>query len=208
MEARRSLPPRAPRLPATGGAAARFVAMIDFSCNHFELFGLAPRFAVDAAALDAAWRARQSDVHPDRHAAGDAAQKRLALQASARVNEAYRTLRDPVARAEYLLALHGVDATRESDTALPFDFLERQLERRERADDAAAAHDTGALAAVRDELQRDAAALQTEVATLLDERGAYAEARTPVRELRFLAKVGEDLRDLEARLEDAPSEER
>jgi molecular chaperone HscB len=177
--------------------------MIDFSRNHFELFGLPPRFALDGAALDAAWCALQSRVHPDRFAHADATQKRLALQASARVNEAYRALRDPVSRAEYLLSLHGIDATRESDTALPFDFLERQLERRERADEAAAAHDVDALAAVQAELQQDARVREAAIAGLIDARGAFAEARTPVRELRFLRKVGEDLRNLEARLDDA-----
>jgi molecular chaperone HscB len=188
---------------ATGGSTARFVPMIDFSRNHFELFGLPARFGLDAAALDAAWRARQSEVHPDRFAHADDARKRLALQASARVNEAYRALRDPVARAEYLLALHGVDATRESDTALPLDFLERQLERRERADEAAAASDLAALAVAGDEVRQEARALEASLAALLDERKDYAEARTPVRELRFLTKVADDLRQLEARVDDA-----
>jgi molecular chaperone HscB len=180
--------------------------MIDFSRNHFELFGLPEHFALEPSALDAAWRARQSDVHPDRFADADAARKRLALQASARVNEAHRALREPVTRAEYLLALHGIDAARESDTALPFDFLERQLERRERADDAFAARDLAALEQVRREVQAEAHALERDVAVLLDERRAYAEARMPVRELRFLAKVGDDLRALEARLDDALEE--
>jgi molecular chaperone HscB len=177
--------------------------MIDFSRNHFELFGLAPRFSLDAAALDAAWREQQSRVHPDRFAHADDARKRLALQASARVNEAYRALRDPVTRAVYLLALNGVDATRESDTALPFDFLERQLERRERADEAADAGDLRALAAARDEVRQEARALEASLSGLLDERQAFAEARMPVRELRFLGKVAEDLRELEARVDDA-----
>ena len=64
--------------------------MIDFSRNHFELFGLPARFRVDFGTLERAYRTLQSDVHPDRHAAGTDADKRLALQASARVNEAYR----------------------------------------------------------------------------------------------------------------------
>jgi molecular chaperone HscB len=177
--------------------------MIDFSRNHFELFGLPPRFALDAAALDAAWRTRQSEVHPDRFAHAGDAEKRLALQASARVNEAYRALRDPVARAEYRLALHGVDATRESDTALPLVFLARQLERRERADEAAGARDFAALAATREEVREEARELESSIAQLLDERRAYADARTPVRELRFLSKVVEDLRSLEARADDS-----
>jgi molecular chaperone HscB len=47
--------------------------MIDFSRNHFELFGLPPRYRIDDDALDAAYRKLQTEVHPDRFAgAGDA----------------------------------------------------------------------------------------------------------------------------------------
>ena len=82
--------------------------MIDFSRNHFELFDLPPRFRFDAAVLDAAYRKLQSAVHPDRFARGTDVERRLAQQSSARVNEAYRALKDPVQRAQYLLQLHGI----------------------------------------------------------------------------------------------------
>jgi len=94
--------------------------MIDFSRNHFELFGLPERFRFDPVLLDHAYHALQGEVHPDRHAAAGATEQRVALQSSARVNEAYRALKDPVARAQYLLSLHGVDAFDETNTALPF----------------------------------------------------------------------------------------
>jgi molecular chaperone HscB len=90
--------------------------MIDFSRNHFELFGLPERFQFDAALLDRAYHRLQGEVHPDRYAAAGATEQRLALQSSARVNEAYQALKDPVARAQYLLLLHGVDALAETDT--------------------------------------------------------------------------------------------
>ena len=176
--------------------------MLDFSRNHFDLFGLPPRFRLDAAALEDAWRRLQSDVHPDRHAAGSDADRRAALQASARVNEAYRTLREPVGRAEYLLAVHGVEATRETDTALPMAFLERQLERREEAADAAAARDAVALRAVLDDVRTEASALEAALAAQIDDDADYAGARMGVRELRFLSKVAEDLGVREQALED------
>ena len=119
--------------------------MIDFSRNHFELFGLPQRFRFDSAVLDRAYHELQGAVHPDRFAAAGETEQRLALQSSARVNEAYRALKDPVARAQYLLSLHGIEAFSETDTSLATDFLERQLERREEAGDAAAAHDARAL---------------------------------------------------------------
>jgi molecular chaperone HscB len=171
--------------------------MIDFSLDHFQLFGLPARYRIDAAALDHAYRALQSDVHPDRHAAGGDSERRLALQASARANEAYRTLRDPVARAEYLLSLRGVDATSETDNRLPAAFLARQLERREAADEALDAKDTDALARLIGEARSEAGALQADVERHLDADDREA-ARTCVRELRFLAKLADDLDELRA----------
>jgi molecular chaperone HscB len=171
--------------------------MIDFSRNHFELFGLPASYRVDGAALERAYRDLQNAVHPDRFARGSDIEKRLALQSSARVNEAYRTLRDPVSRAEYLLSLRGVDAAVETDSRLPVAFLSRQLERREEAEEAIEAQDAATLSRLVDEIHAEADALRAEVA------GAFEAAddddlRMRVRELRFLAKVADDLEALAA----------
>src|SRR5262249_43745768 len=162
--------------------------MIDFSHNHFQLFGLPERFRFDADALDRAYRALQGEVHPDRFAAATESERRLALQSSARVNEAYQALRDPVARAQYLLSLHGIDAFDETDTTLAPDFLERQLERREAAADAVAAGDAERLATLAREVRDDAGRLEQRLAARLDRESAWEAARSEVRELRFLAK--------------------
>jgi len=175
--------------------------MIDFSRNHFELFGLPERFQFDAALLDRAYHRLQGAVHPDRYAAAGATEQRLALQSSARVNEAYQALKDPVARAQYLLLLHGVDALAETDTALAFDFLERQLERREAAAEAAEAGDTRALEANLDEVRAEARELEQRVSSLLDVDGAWDAARGTVRELRFLTKVAADIDEILASTE-------
>jgi molecular chaperone HscB len=171
--------------------------MIDFSRNHFDLLGLPACFRIDAAALERAYRALQSDVHPDRHVGGTDAEKRLALQASARVNEAYRALQDPVARAEYLLHLRGVDVRTETDNALPVAFLTQQLERREDAEEAADSQDEPRLAALVDAVRADAAGLQTEVEAALD-AGDLERGRRRVRELRFLTHLVEDLDEMRA----------
>jgi len=167
--------------------------MIDFSRNHFELFGLPERFAIDMAALDRAFRALQTEVHPDRHASAGDADRRMALQASARVNEAYRALRDPVTRAEYLLSLHGIDAADERDTSLSLEFLEEALARREAVADAAAAGDEEALERMLGEVRTESRERARELERMLDVDGAWQKARAKVRELRFLAKLGQDI---------------
>jgi len=167
--------------------------MIDFSRNHFELLGLAPAFRIDVTELDRAYRQLQTEVHPDRFAGGSDTERRLALQSSAHVNEAYRALKNPVRRAQYLLRLHGIDAISETDTALPLEFLERQLERREQAADAQAAGDVPALSALLEDARAEGRALEDLLADLLDGEQAFAMARIQVRELTFLAKLTGDL---------------
>ena len=175
--------------------------MIDFSQDYFTLFGLPPRYRFDPAQLDAAYRALQRAVHPDRHAAAGETERRLALQSSARVNQAYQALKDPIGRAVYLLSLRGVDALAETDTALPLQFLQRELERREAMAEAQAGMDPHGLAALLGEVHADAAALETVLADHLD-REAWPAARDAVRELRFLTKVAADLETAIAEVED------
>jgi molecular chaperone HscB len=167
--------------------------MIDFSRNYFDLFGLPATFRFDAAVLDGAYRQLQSEVHPDRFAGGSDAEKRVALQASARVNEAYRALKNPVQRAQYLLRMHGVEAVSETDTALPLEFLERQLERREQAAEAQAAGDVRTLSSLLADARAECQGLEDVLAQVLDDERAFAAARMQVRELTFLTKLAEDI---------------
>ena len=167
--------------------------MLDFTRNHFELFGLPVRYAIDPAALERAYRELQRTVHPDRHASAGDAERRLALQAAARVNEAYQALGDPVERARYLLTLRGIDAFDETDTSLDPAFLERQLERREQASEASEAGDTLALETLLAEVRGEARATEAAVAEALESPSGLARARARVRELRFLGKVAEDV---------------
>lgn len=176
--------------------------MIDFSQDYFSLFGLPARFDVDAGLLDTAYRALQTRVHPDRFAAGDDAQRRLALQSSARVNEAYRTLKDPVDRAQYLLVQQGIDALAETDTALPQDFLEYQLERREAIEDALQRHDTGRLDALLADVRSETQELTRMLADELHNSRALEAARQTVRKLKFLSKVAADIDAATAAVED------
>jgi molecular chaperone HscB len=174
--------------------------MIDFSQNYFALFGLPPSYRFDPARLDAAYHALQREVHPDRYAAADETERRVALQSSARVNEAYRALKDPVGRAQYLLSLRGIDALAETNTALPVEFLQHELERREAVAEARAARDGRGLAALLRQVHADAAAMQNELADRLD-ADAWNDARDAVRELRFLTKVADEIETAIAEVE-------
>jgi molecular chaperone HscB len=168
--------------------------MIDFSQDYFALFGLPARYRFDPAELDAAYRKLQSEVHPDRFASAGDDERRLALQSSSRVNEAYRALKSPLERARYMLLLRGVDALAETDTSLPPEFLEQQLECRESLAEAIERRDTKALADLQRTVDASAAVLESSLASQLDLTTTPAEARVTLRKLTFLSKVAADIR--------------
>src|ERR1700759_3253719 len=89
----------------------------DAQNNYFSQFGLPRHLNIDTAALEKAFYAQSRKLHPDRFASRPQAEQEAALAASSRLNDAYRTLRDPIARTEYLLALEGIQLEEQSRTA-------------------------------------------------------------------------------------------
>ena len=69
----------------------------------FQVLGLPRRYHLPPNAVEQAVRERSRRVHPDRHVAASAVERRMALQWTARVNEARRVLREPLERAFYLV---------------------------------------------------------------------------------------------------------
>ena len=161
--------------------------------SHFELFGLAPAYALDATALEGAYREIQSRVHPDRHAAAGDAARRASMQWTVRVNEAYRALKSPLERARHLLELNGVDVAFETNTAMPPAFLVQQMEWREALEDAKAGKDAAALDRLRDALRGEARAIEGALAERIDGAQDYAGAAELVRKLKFLHKLDEEV---------------
>lgn len=167
--------------------------MIDFSRNHFELFGLEPAFGIDPGRVDQAFRDLQAQVHPDRFAHASDAEKRLSMQWATHVNEAYRTLKDPVARARYLLRLHGVETEEETNTAMPADFLMAQMEWREAIGEAREAGGVGELDHLAAKLRKEMHELESELARQIDVQHDYAGAAATVRKLRFFEKLKDEI---------------
>jgi len=168
---------------------------VNLQSNDFELFGLPQQFAQDRALLDARWKSLQREVHPDKFAQQGAAQQRVAMQWSARVNEAYQRLKRPLARAAYLCELAGAPVNAHSNTAMPAAFLMQQMQWRETMDEAQDLQTLESLQAEVDSLQNS---LMHECATLIDENSDYTAAVSHIRSLLFIEKFG---RDLEQRFE-------
>lgn len=112
------------------------------------------------------------------------------MQWTTRVNEAYRTLKSPVQRARYLLEMHGVDVGFETDTRMPADFLQKQLEMREAL---AEAKEPATLDGLLDDVRREKQSLESSIAQLLDAKKDYAAAAGEVRKLMFLDKLATEI---------------
>ena len=85
--------------------------------NYFAQFGLPRHLNIDTAALEKSFYAQSRKLHPDRFASRPPAEQEAALAASSQLNDAYRTLRDPIARTEYLLAIEGIQLEEQSRAA-------------------------------------------------------------------------------------------
>src|SRR5207244_4542768 len=128
-------------------------------------------------------------VHPDRFAHAGDAERRPSLQWTTRVNEAYRTRKDPLQRARHLLELRGVDVAFESNTAMPADFLAQQMALRESLEEAVEAKDAASLDSLRKGLVEEKRRLETQIGESIDARKDYRGADEHVRKQMFLDKI-------------------
>lgn len=162
--------------------------------DYFEILGIPRGFRLDESALEARYRELSRLLHPDRHAARSATERRLALEKMIEVNDAYRALRDPVRRAAYLLSLRGFELG-ESDGSkfLPHDFLMEVMERREAFDDARAARDTDAVSRLKKQAGEEREAALEALGTAFENKDD-SKAAAQVSIIRYLDRLLSDIR--------------
>src|SRR5277367_6077813 len=85
--------------------------------DYFEFFSLPRKLTLDVVALEKQFYTMSRRLHPDRFAAKPPAEQEAALAQSSLLNDAYRTLKDPIARTEYLLKLEGIELEEQSKAA-------------------------------------------------------------------------------------------
>jgi len=164
--------------------------------NYFEIFGLPETFDIDISSVKDRYHSLQQSLHPDRYASASDQERRISVQMSALVNEAFQTLLDPLRRGRYLLQLRGIDTDEEIDTAMEPSFLMEQMELREALDSACqAAQPQPALESLVNEVN---VAIDLRIENLrgclaLDGDADSAKARNIVRELQFLKKLASEI---------------
>ncbi len=167
--------------------------------EHFAVLGVARRFDVDVAAMEAAYKELSRKLHPDRFAKADPRARRASLQRTVQLNEAWRALKDPMKRAEYLLALGGVKiatddgGARSGGVAASPALLMEMLELREELGDARAANDDAKVRAMGEAMRARLARAEAAVAAGLAGTPAVAAADPGTPAVEALEVVGREL---------------
>jgi molecular chaperone HscB len=85
--------------------------------DYFSFFGLPPKLDLDVKILEKDFYDLSRRLHPDLNARADSKEQEWSLEQSSLLNDAYRTLKDPIKRTEYLLRLEGVELEEQSKNA-------------------------------------------------------------------------------------------
>ena len=155
--------------------------------DYFSFFGLPRKLSLDTPTLEREFYALSRKLHPDLFAGRDAREQEWSLEQSSRLNDAYRTLKDPIRRTEYLLKLEGVELEGQSKAAteearktgekkqiVPPDLLEEVFELNMQLEEARANRKMGEEdPALASELQDQKKALESRFEGLSNELRSY-----------------------------------
>ena len=165
--------------------------------DHFARLGLPAALELEPVALDRAYFALQRQWHPDRFVAKPAEERARASTQAAALNDAYRTLKDPLSRAVYFAELNGVALPGDGKTIDDPDLLMEAMEAREALHEAITVEAVDRLAAeARDDMKNSLAGLGG--LFLRDDKPAIRKA---LLRLRYLDKFAEEARARRTNLE-------
>jgi molecular chaperone HscB len=134
------------------------------SPDYFQILGLERRYHLALDEVERRYHEQSKLLHPDRHARADGATRVKNALATSQLNQAWRTLKDPTKRAEYLLQLEGIEISDErSGHKVPPAFLMEIMELREALADARTERDVGKVAALAADVRGRYAAVQQRI---------------------------------------------
>ncbi|MEM1030377.1 MAG: Fe-S protein assembly co-chaperone HscB [Myxococcota bacterium] len=179
--------------------------------NPFEIMGLDPDYEIDTDELESRHRALSGALHPDRYASSSPTERRMSLDRAIAVNQAYRTLKDPVRRAEALLATFGVETDEKNTPAASPALLMEMMEIRESLDEARQQKDLAGVRALGEGMRTrqvktmsalSAAFRDVKTRASREEDGAVGldQATQTLGELRYLRRFFEELEAVEETL--------
>ena len=146
--------------------------------DHFRFLGIPRKLWIAMDELEERFHQLSWKLHPDNFVRASAEERDMSLERGSQLNDAYRALRDPVARVEYLLALEGMRKEGATKQQAPPELLEEVFELNESLDElrsARGAHQDGAeLAALRQRLEEAARGFEARLADVDEQLMAAA----------------------------------
>jgi molecular chaperone HscB len=155
--------------------------------DPFSALGVPPRFDLTADELEARFRELSRKLHPDRFAKAPARERMLSLQASTTLNDSYRLLKQPLARAQALLALDGV--TIGENDKVGGEFLMEMMELGEAIHDAKAEGDAGALERAMSAVQARRDDAMNDIIRLFADNGERAAIKDRLIAIRYFDRL-------------------
>jgi molecular chaperone HscB len=173
--------------------------------DPFATLGIPRRYDLELTAVEKTHRELSRALHPDRFAGASPSERRTSLAKAVEVNEAWRIVRNPIARAEALLRLLGVPVGEDREPKADPEFLMEMLEQREALAEAKAARDLAAVRALAKGIESRARAVEDELRAGFeaDEKTQHAGAEALLRklgELRFHRRFLEEVSAIEDEL--------
>jgi molecular chaperone HscB len=175
---------------------------IDLTRNYFELFEFAENFPIDQEQLSEKYRSLQSELHPDRFANASDQERRMSVQTTAYVNEAYTTLKSDLKRSHYLLKLSDIEFNADTETSSDAEFLMQTMELHERVEEASSSQNPlDALDDLSKKLKMQQQKLITEFTTQYEEIELSAAKETALK-LQFYERLTNQVRKKQEQCEE------
>ncbi|HDR1021002.1 TPA: Fe-S protein assembly co-chaperone HscB [Pasteurella multocida] len=157
--------------------------------NPFKIFDLPVDFHVDQATLSTRYLALQKSLHPDNFTTHSAQEQRLAMQRSAEVNDALQILKDPILRADSIIAIHtGEQQNIEEKSTNDMAFLMQQMQWREQLEEIENDKDSDQLMQFTADIDATKKTLLGELSTALS-ASQWQQAKAINDKLRFIKKL-------------------
>ena len=157
--------------------------------DPFATLGIDRTFDIDLPAVERTHRELSRALHPDKHMSGGASERRYALSKAIEVNEAWRTLRDPIRRAEALFTLQGIAVGESNEPKPSAALLMDMMDQRENLADARAKHDDRVVRALASEIEARARGAERALSEGFREAGSASTDRAALE--RLLPRLGE-----------------
>ena len=150
--------------------------------NYFEVFDLPKILGIDPGVLEKKFHELSRNFHPDYFTTGSPEDQQKALAMTSLLNDAYRTLRHPVRRVEYLLELEGFKS---DGSKVPKSFLMEMFEINEQVEEVkSGSASPEQIAAVRSDIENRAARFETQIEKASAEWDRLVSSRAPDSELK------------------------